>query len=346
MAARARRERRPWEECLHLDGLEAALDQARDHLQAAMGGHAHAVAARAAVAPPGTPPPAPGPQVEADVQLALLALERYGHQSVLAELDAQRPDHPRHQAAVALNWVSDQGGLPGGHGGKLHRLVDHLKASGHTESSAVAIAVSQSRKLCATGHQDWCRLAGEWEAMKARQHTLAGGETGTEQAFVLAQAGWAASAGRLIASAIVHQAWQAAQRLLLLNAPPDAAQAAGAAEGERAARRQAVLHASSALAAGRDQAAQEHAWEIRGARYTSILDNARCHECDQADDGVLRPLDDPWWRLHGPPNPLCYGGGACRCIRVYELNDEAPASLWDPEQPRSGPPVSIVIEKS
>lgn len=112
--------------------------------------------------------------------------------------------------------------------------------------------------------------------------------------------------------------------------PADLA-AAGELAGDAEATRQGRGHAPAAVNEGREDAALEHADMIRGSRYTSILDRNRCEVCAQADDGVLRRLDDPVRVQRRPPNLSCRsiasGINRCRCMEFYELNDEAPAYL-------------------
>jgi hypothetical protein len=85
-------------------------------------------------------------------------------------------------------------------------------------------------------------------------------------------------------------------------------------------------HAAAALNAGRIDQADTDSDLIAGTYYTSILDANRCRDCAQADDDVLRPLDDPVRLAHMPPNPGCFGGGRCRCMEAYIMKSEAPAS--------------------
>jgi hypothetical protein len=134
-------------------------------------------------------------------------------------------------------------------------------------------------------------------------------------------------AGWLAAKAVITAVWQTVARRRLNGAPPEAARAAGEQAGTGRAKAEGTANASSALNAGRAMAAEDFADEIRGARYTSILDANRCPACAQADDNVLRQLDDP--ALAPVPNPFCYGWDRCRCMLFYELNDEAPANLED-----------------
>lgn len=129
---------------------------------------------------------------------------------------------------------------------------------------------------------------------------------------------------RLAALSIANRIWQAASRSAL-SRPGDsaAAQVAGELEAAAALRAEAQLHASGALNQGRIDEAEAHREEIRGSRYTSLLDPNRCTSCATADDDVLRRLNDPVRLAHIPPNPECQGGGRCRCLEFFELKAEA-----------------------
>jgi hypothetical protein len=107
---------------------------------------------------------------------------------------------------------------------------------------------------------------------------------------------------------------------------PGQLQAAGEQTAAASLRAEAQLHAAAALNEGRSDQADDLASEIRGSRYTSILDGARCDTCAGADDDVLRPLSDPVRLERKPPNRDCYGGDRCRCLEFFELDDEAPPS--------------------
>ncbi len=134
-----------------------------------------------------------------------------------------------------------------------------------------------------------------------------------------------AQRAKLASASIAGRIWQAVSRSVL-NKPGDqaAAQVAGEAEGSAALRAEAQLHAAGSLNQGRSDQADVQSDEVRGSRYTSILDTNRCAECASADDDVLRPLDDPVRLQRKPPNAGCYGGGRCRCMEFFELKEEAP----------------------
>jgi hypothetical protein len=101
------------------------------------------------------------------------------------------------------------------------------------------------------------------------------------------------------------------------------AERAGLAEVRAAA----MENAAPALNQGRFDQADELADVIAGSRYTSILDTRACSPCKTADDDVLRPLDDPVRLSRVPPNPMCEGGGKCRCMEAFALRSEAPSAV-------------------
>lgn len=144
---------------------------------------------------------------------------------------------------------------------------------------------------------------------------------------------------KLAAQAIGGRIWQKVSHTVLMR-PGDraAAQKAGEAEAAAGLRAEAQLHAAGALNEGRQDQASIQSEEIAGARYTSILDRTRCEQCALADDDVLRPLSDPVRLEHKPPNQDCYGGGRCRCMEFYELQDEAPGYGGGPAPPE--PPLA------
>lgn len=60
-----------------------------------------------------------------------------------------------------------------------------------------------------------------------------------------------------------------------------------------------------------------------GVVYTAILDNNTCDVCRDADDGMVRALDDPVRLARKPPNPSCESnlsgtGNQCRCFEIPE----------------------------
>ncbi len=113
---------------------------------------------------------------------------------------------------------------------------------------------------------------------------------------------------------------RANQMPLVRDPTAQAALQAAAEAGARAgARAEATANASAVIGLGRRAAADDNTGRIKGARYTSILDNQRCSQCAAADDDVLRPLDDPVRLSRIPPNPACLGRGACRCLEFFEL---------------------------
>lgn len=99
------------------------------------------------------------------------------------------------------------------------------------------------------------------------------------------------------------------------------AEKAGAAAMKSVAR----AHVASAFNQGRSDRLLDAAdgdpgikW---GVRYTAILDKNTCGNCRDADDGVIRSLDDPVRLENQPPNPHCDSteglqGNQCRCFEI------------------------------
>lgn len=144
----------------------------------------------------------------------------------------------------------------------------------------------------------------------------------------------------LAADSVFTRIWQQAVRAALLGADRAEVQRLAEREAMAALKAEAQNYASSAVNLGRADSAEAHAGEIRGARYTSILDTSRCDMCALADDDVLRPLNDPVRLSRKPPNKDCYGGGRCRCMEFYELTDEAGGGGNEPAvPPPSGTPI-------
>lgn len=67
------------------------------------------------------------------------------------------------------NWVDHAGGLPEA----ICEMAKDIRDGGHDTSSAIAIAVSQAKKLAATSKDPkirakYSKAVAEWEAMKAK----------------------------------------------------------------------------------------------------------------------------------------------------------------------------------
>jgi hypothetical protein len=143
-------------------------------------------------------------------------------------------------------------------------------------------------------------------------------------------------AARAVISAVIR-------RVLQVDLQHDGAtaaelQAAGEQAASAALRAEGQLHAAAALNQGRGDEIDAHADVIAGVRYTALLDGSACQPCLDADDDVLRPLDDPVRLARKPPNRDCHGGDRCRCMEFATLKEEAPvsASRWDEsEHPRN-----------
>jgi hypothetical protein len=76
------------------------------------------------------------------------------------------------------NWIEEQGGLPR----YIERIACHVHFDrGHDISGAIAIAVADAEKMCATGESNFghvhpqhqteaCEAVAHWEAMRAAAH--------------------------------------------------------------------------------------------------------------------------------------------------------------------------------
>lgn len=98
------------------------------------------------------------------------------------------------------NWVERAGGLPS----FIRRIAKHLVAErGYTTSHAIATAVNQCRKVCATGRTfggrtsvsaparaRYCKAAAEWEAKKVRAHVQDAQEPSIFDLDSLAEEAW------------------------------------------------------------------------------------------------------------------------------------------------------------
>lgn len=197
-------------------------------------------------------------------------------------------------------------------GGKLKGAEDELAALLEAELS----------NLYTTGRQT---VASELEQQGAQFPAAFAGERGTMT-----------RRARLAARSIIRRIVEAVERLALGGRAGEAdLQLAAEREAAGALRAEALVHAAPALNEGRDDEAAAHAAEIAGAQITSILDGNRCKPCADADDDVLRPLDDPVFLANKPPNPKCHGGSRCRCMTFYTLKDEGAQFEFNPNQPRS-----------
>lgn len=88
------------------------------------------------------------------------------------------PDLPNKPGKT--NWVEKAGGLPS----FINRIAKHLfSEQGYSEQRAIATAVSQAKKVCATGRtfggkvavspaarRRYCQAVAQWEAKKAKSH--------------------------------------------------------------------------------------------------------------------------------------------------------------------------------
>lgn len=62
------------------------------------------------------------------------------------------------------NWVEDAGGLPP----FIEDMASHIHDKGKDISTAIAIAVSQTKKLAAKGNRRAAQALAQWEALKAK----------------------------------------------------------------------------------------------------------------------------------------------------------------------------------
>jgi hypothetical protein len=106
---------------------------------------------------------------------------------------------------------------------------------------------------------------------------------------------------------------------------PARVQAAAETAGESALRQVAQHHGQGSYMQGRHDVILEanSANDLIGVRYTAILDDNTCGTCDEADDGVVRRIDDPVRLDRRPPNRHCEstasGRNHCRCFEVPAL---------------------------
>jgi hypothetical protein len=73
----------------------------------------------------------------------------------------------RQQRKIQLGLtVEKAGGLPEA----ICEMAKDIRDGGKPTSSAIAIAVSQAKKLCAKGNAKYCTAVAEWERLKAKAH--------------------------------------------------------------------------------------------------------------------------------------------------------------------------------
>lgn len=209
-------------------------------------------------------------------------------------------------AAQGTERASTAGAVPDELVDALEQVLDHLYTVGQTTARA-EVDAQQERLEPATVN---------WEDLVSGQrYTLdAAGRRRLRRR------------ARLAAQNVVMRVVQQVIRITLGDDQPDLAalQAAGEQEADAALKAEAQVHASPALGQGRGDYFDEIADQVAGVRYTSILDGNRCEQCSRADDGELRPLDDPVRLARKPPNRDCYGGTRCRCIEIAQLKSEQP----------------------
>lgn len=288
---------RPFEHGAHLHVLDWTHETSRYRLQAA--GQVQVKAAARAIAKGQVDGVPRLPALEAAIVGELRKLYAVGHHTVRSELDHQRT---RQRLPVGLSAAPAPPGLRKAKAKKGRakacatcRMYDHRQCWGYGNYQVKPNQVCDSY------------------SPETRPKQLARRED-REPAHV-------AQRGRLIAEAVAHAIHQAIARARLQGVTGSRRlRQVGEQAGQGALRIAASSHTGGAINAGRQAAAQAAGDEILGARYTAILDKNTCGPCAEADDGVLRALDDPL--LKPAPNPDCEGGDRCRCIWVYQLRSE------------------------
>lgn len=88
------------------------------------------------------------------------------------------PGSLRSAVAKHINWIDKEGGLPR----YIERIACHIHFDrGHTVSEAIADAVADCEKMCATGESNFghvhpqfqteaCAAVADWERMRASAH--------------------------------------------------------------------------------------------------------------------------------------------------------------------------------
>lgn len=293
---------RPWrafEHGAHLHVLDWAHETSRYRLRDAGEAQVKAAAKAIAKAGPAAQRPPELPALQAAMTGELRKLYALGHATVRSELDHQRT---RSELTVGLSAAPAPPNLRKANAkkGKARscgtcRMFDHGACWGYGNYPVKPNQVCDSYSP-ATGPKQ-----------------LAEGEAPEDPGSLQAR-------GRLIGQAVTMAVWQAIQRAQLSGiSSKRRLRGLGEQAGQGALRTAASSHTGGAINAGRHAAAQA-AGDVVGARYTAILDKNTCGPCAAADDGVLRPLNDP--ALAPAPNPECEGGDRCRCIHVYQLRSE------------------------
>jgi hypothetical protein len=291
---------RPFEHGAHLHVLDWAHETARYRLRDAGDAQVKAAARAIAKASQGASGPPELPSLHAAMTGELRKLYSLGHATVRSELDHQRSQR---KLPVGLSQAPAPPNL---------RKAKAKKG----KARACATCLMFDAGLC-WGYGNYPvkpNQVCDSYAPETSPKQLAEGEPPEDPGSVQAR-------GRLIGQAVTQAIWQAIQRGRLGGiGSTRRLRDLGEAAGHGALRSAASSHSGGAINAGRQAAAQAAGDEVIGARYTSVLDKNTCGACRDADDGVLRRLDDPG--LAPAPNPACEGGDRCRCIHVYQLRSE------------------------
>jgi hypothetical protein len=88
----------------------------------------------------------------------------------------------------------------------------------------------------------------------------------------------------------------------------------------RALRQDAANVVTKAFNLGREEVAHELG-EVRAVRLSAVLDDVTCAYCERMD-GAEFAFDSPEHDEHVPPLTQCEGRHNCRCILVYEFDDD------------------------
>lgn len=90
---------------------------------------------------------------------------------------------------------------------------------------------------------------------------------------------------------------------------------------DRAISTEAHLSISEALNLGRESAAKANEEVIKKVEYSSLLDNATCDPCSDAE-GLTFKLGSKEHEEHKTPYKKCQGRSKCRCVLIYTLESE------------------------
>lgn len=188
------------------------------------------------------------------------------------------------------------------------------------------LSTTPPKELTSALHGEFSRLHGigrETVKKELGKQRDALGLTPTQGPTELAQADGMAKRRAKVGAQNVSQAIARAVERAVISGKTDALVVQRAAEqaAQQTLRLEAVANTPEVLNEGRRAAATEEG--AVGGIYTSVLDTTTCDNCQIADDGVVREVDDPALET---PNPLCDGGERCRCMVVWTMSDD-PAAI-------------------